>query len=60
MRIGMGEYKQACKNGYCWMCADKGYVAGNGAAQSNPTPRQAVPGTTALWEAAVRRMEDPV
>lgn len=55
----MGEYRQACPHGYCWMCADKGYITGNGAAQSNPTPRQAVPGTSALWEAAVRRMEDP-
>ena len=54
----MGEYKQPCKNGYCWMCADKGYVVGNGAAQSNPVPRQGVAGTSALWEAAVRKMED--
>ena len=55
----MTEYKQACPEGPCFICVN-GTLKGNGSAQTNPTPRQGVAGTSALWEAAVRKMEDPV
>ena len=59
MRIGMGvSYKQPCKNGYCWMCAEKGYVQGNGAAQTNPVAMRPTLGYAPIWENIIRASEE--
>ena len=52
------SYKQPCKNGDCWMCAEKGYVQGNGAAQTNPVAVRPALGYSPIWENMIRASEE--